>query len=142
MALRDTHDQRSTPHEAAPLPPNFLQFSSETDTDDNATALASPLRAVNPSSFAALENTSLASTGVNGSLQDAETGASKETGNGKAGAPEKRIDPHDNKQYTFEELAKFYTGTYTTSQVKAYWEKECKPAKGGGGASQGYKTAH
>ena len=42
---------------------------------------------------------------------------------------EKRIDPEDNKAYTWEEIFVHYKNTYKKKELLAYWEETCKPVK-------------
>jgi len=40
-------------------------------------------------------------------------------------AEEKRTDPHDGKEYTFNELSAAYKDTYTKKQITDYWNSTC-----------------
>merc|ERR1712187_629231 len=48
----------------------------------------------------------------------------------------KRIDPDDGVAYTWEQLRKFYSKTFKEKDIKAYWERECKPVKNKGKAKK------
>mmetsp|Transcript_23076 Transcript_23076/g.64999 ORF Transcript_23076/g.64999 Transcript_23076/m.64999 type:complete len:1253 (+) Transcript_23076:22-3780(+) len=56
---------------------------------------------------------------------------SKAKGGGKASGAERRIDPEDGIAYTFDEISAHYTGTYSKSGIRTYWEAQCSVAKGG-----------
>jgi glutamine synthetase len=43
---------------------------------------------------------------------------------------EKKVDPASGKAQTFAELSVTYKGEYKKSEIKAYWEDECKAPKG------------
>eukprot|EP00747_Dinoflagellata_sp_TGD_P165893 gnl/TRDRNA2_/TRDRNA2_187876_c0_seq1.p1 gnl/TRDRNA2_/TRDRNA2_187876_c0~~gnl/TRDRNA2_/TRDRNA2_187876_c0_seq1.p1 ORF type:complete len:231 (+),score=75.64 gnl/TRDRNA2_/TRDRNA2_187876_c0_seq1:90-782(+) len=43
---------------------------------------------------------------------------------------ERKVDPHDGRAYTFNELSAFYRGMYTKKQIEDYWKKNCKPMTG------------
>lgn len=49
-------------------------------------------------------------------------------------AAERRVDPDDNKAYTWDELRQRYLGMFSDVELKEYWEKDCKPARPAAGA--------
>merc|ERR1719428_2597810 len=43
-------------------------------------------------------------------------------------AEKKKIDPDDNKAYTFREIEAKYKGDFSAQEVKEYWEEDMTPA--------------
>ncbi|CAJ1442682.1 unnamed protein product, partial [Effrenium voratum] len=48
---------------------------------------------------------------------------------------ERRVDPDDNKSYTWEELRARYCGMFSEKELLEYWNKDCKPAQPKSGAA-------
>ncbi|CAE7395955.1 unnamed protein product [Symbiodinium sp. CCMP2592] len=49
-------------------------------------------------------------------------------------AAERRVDPDDNKAYTWEELRQRYLGMFSDVELTEYWDKDCKPTRPAAGA--------
>lgn len=49
-------------------------------------------------------------------------------------AAERRVDPDDNKAYTWEELRQRYLGMFSDVELTEYWDKDCKPTRPVAGA--------
>jgi len=44
-----------------------------------------------------------------------------------AACTERRIDPMDNKAYSYLDMERYYSGKYSKSDIQKYWEMECPP---------------
>jgi hypothetical protein len=63
---------------------------------------------------------------VNSHTQEGnESRCANENSSCSHGDAEKRIDPADEKPYTYEELAAWYAGKYSIDVIRTYWLYEC-----------------
>merc|ERR1712094_84652 len=55
-----------------------------------------------------------------------ETAAATVPATAAAATEEKRVDPDDGKEYTFQELQSKFGGEFSTAEIKEFWDHDCK----------------